>query len=137
MAYLGEHTESRVGKRRGESQAAGTRHRFREERTLLVTVLLRLLRGGGYRQRWQDEKQEEEEEEVWAQGHGQSRSWTGPGSGPASHPQPWLGSNHTFLLTRPPARPPRRCREGAITLQMWSLRMGWYCEPRSCLWNQD
>ena len=20
---------------------------------------------------------------------------------------------------------------------MWSLRMGWYCEPRSCLWNQD
>ena len=102
-----------------------------------MTVLLRLLRGGGYRQRWQDEKQEEEEEEVWAQGHGQSRSWTGPGSGPASHPQPWLGSNHTFLLTRPPARPPRRCREGAITLQMWSLRMGWYCEPRSCLWNQD
>ena len=28
------------------------------------------------------------------------------------------------------------CR-GAITLQMWSLRMGWYCAPRSCLWNQD
>ena len=46
MAYLGEHTESRVGKRRGEAEAAGTRHRFREERTLLVTVLLRLLLGG-------------------------------------------------------------------------------------------
>lgn len=70
---------------------------------------------------------------IWAELEG-----VGSGSDPASHPKPWLGSNHTFHS--PEATGPTRLAllwQGAVTLQMWSLRMGWYCAPLSCLWNQD
>lgn len=56
------------------------------------------------------------------------------GSDPASHPEPELDLCRTVVPMRQLAG---GLLSGDVTLQMWSLRMGWYCEPRSCLWNQD
>lgn len=51
-------------------------------------------------------------------------------------PEPWAGSDCSHEAARLGLQGELLC-QGAVTLQMWSLRMGWYCAPRSCLWNQD
>lgn len=119
--YLGEHTEHGQ-KRRGQSEGA---------------VVEPCCRAHG--RQGQEEKQEAGEEGGnQLRGHGSGLNWKGSGSDPASHPKPWLGSKHMFHSHE--ATGPTRLAllwQGAVTLQMWSLRMGWYCAPLSCLWNQD